>query len=40
MQMICERAHENIKQWGKSFPKQLEMPGSIITRGPNFIKDQ
>ena len=30
MQMICDRTHENIlKQWDKSFPKQLEMPGSI-----------
>ena len=29
MQMICEWTHENIlKQWGKSFSKQLEMPGS------------
>ena len=29
MQMICGWTHENIlKQWGKSFSKQLEMPGS------------
>ena len=36
MQMICEWTHENIlKQWGISFSKQLEMPGSTYRyQGP------
>ena len=36
MQIICEWTHENIlKKWGKSFSKQLEMPGSICRyQGP------
>ena len=35
MQMICERTHENIlKQWGKSFSKQLEMPSTYRYQGP------
>ena len=36
MQIICEWTHENIlKQWGKSFSKQLEIPGSTYRyQGP------
>ena len=36
MQMICERTHENIlKQRGKSFSLQLEMPGNTYRyQGP------
>ena len=38
--MICERTHENIlKQWGKSFSKQLEMPSTNLKKDiPSFTK--
>ena len=39
MQMICECTHENIlKQWGKSFSKQLEMPSTYRYQGPKQTK--
>ena len=43
MQMICEWTHENIlKEWGKSFSKQLEMPTVEVligTKGPNKLHE-